>query len=255
LKEDHLLSGDWHCGHRAGLTPPEFWNLGDPLDKFGLIREAVWSWFAERVERMRPIGTLLLNGDALDGRGEGSGGRELLTTDRNRQVDIAESVIRFIQPARVRIVKGTPYHVGREEDWEEVLADRVGATVGVHEWLERGPLVLDCKHKVGGSSIPHGRLTALSRAALWNSLWAEKEGQPKANFLVRSHVHYHVFCGTAKWTALTLPTLAPWSDFGARQVDGDIDIGFVRLTTTEEGYSWKAEILEPRFMRAAPLPL
>ena len=51
---------------------------------------------------------------------------------------MAQKVIEEAHAVRVAIVKGTPYHTGEEEDFEETLATLVHADrCGAHEWFER----------------------------------------------------------------------------------------------------------------------
>jgi hypothetical protein len=205
---------------------------------------------------LQPIDTLIVNGDAIDGKGERSGATELLTADRRTQVEIAARAIKQAKASKTYIIKGTPYHAGKEEDWEEVLGCKVGAAhVGAHEWIGAEGVTLDCKHKVSGSIIPHGRFTGPARAALWNALWAEREMQPRANIIVRSHVHYHTYCGTPDYLIITTPALQVWTKFGSLECEGTNDIGMIQIDLLGEGkYSWKSHLLDMRFAKAQILP-
>jgi len=81
---------------------------------------------------------------------------------------------------------------------------------------------------VGRSIIPHGRFTALGRERLWNVLWAEHDEYPKADIIVRSHVHYYGGCFGSNWEAITTPALqGPKTKFGARIATGTVDFGLV----------------------------
>jgi hypothetical protein len=213
----------------------------------------MWDWYSGKMAALQPIDRLIVNGDAIDGRGERSGGTELLTTDRRVQCQIAKACIEETRAERVALLKGTPYHVSDGgEDWEEVLGDMVHADrIGYHEWFDANGVIIDCKHAVGGSQIPHGRHTALARAALWNRLWAEREMQPSATLIVRSHVHYHVYNGGAGWLALTTPALQGWTKYGSRNIEGTNDIGFISIDIDEEGkWDWTAHLLDMTFAAA-----
>lgn len=123
---------------------------------------------------------------------------------------------------------GTPYHTGDAEDYESALADKLGCEVKAHLWLDVDGCVLDCKHHVGGSSVPHGRHTAVARERLWNLLWEERALQPRAQLVARSHVHYHAYSGAPGWVAMTLPALqAAHTKYGARRCAGTVDWGIV----------------------------
>jgi hypothetical protein len=255
--DDIAVIADLHCGHKAGLTPPD-WQYkegasSDDMAKFGPIQRKVWDWFSAKAESLAPVKTLIVNGDAIDGKGEGTGGTELLTSDRREQIEMAKQAIELFRAERIYLIRGTPYHVGKEEDWESELAKDVhAAKIGNHEWLERDGVVIDFKHRVSSSIIPHGRATAPARAALWNTMWAERGLQPKANILVRSHVHYHTFVGNADRLVLTTPCLQWWSKFGSLLCEGVIDVGFLSFSVEGEGrYSWTAHLMDMKW--AAPL--
>ena len=83
-------------------------------------------------------------------------------------------------------------------------------------------------------------MTALARARLWNVVWnSEHEKQPKANLIIRSHVHYYNFCGADSWMGLTTPALCYNSSYGVRECEGLVDVGFVVFNFDKDGeYEW-----------------
>jgi hypothetical protein len=251
-----------HCGSRAGLTPPGWQSpegSGDhELDTFARNQRITWDWFARKIDELRPIDYLFLNGDAIDGKGERSGGTEQIQADRNKQVEIASAILRYIDSPRLVMTYGTGYHVGREEDFEYILADKVKADkIGGHEWIDVNGVVFDLKHKIGGSQIPHGRYTAIAREALWNLVWASHDGQPKADVIIRSHVHYFVHCGNSDTLGIVTPALQGWgSKYGVRECSGTVDIGFLHFDVAEGGrYVWEAHLLKPKENAAAGMIL
>ena len=254
-----VVIADLHCGHRSGLTPPQYQYQDDAeeplLAKFGEFQRALWEWYEKTIAALQPIDTLIVNGDALDGKAEKSGGTELITSDRNAQVGMASESIKLAKAGKVYVIKGTGYHVGTDEDWEDVLADKIGAAhVGNHEWIDAEGVIIDCRHMVSGSTIPHGRYTAMARQALWNSLSAEREMQPKANIIIRSHRHFYAYCGEMRWLAISTPALQGWTKFGSNIVEGTNDIGLISIDAEGGDYSWKAHLLDMRFARAQSLP-
>jgi len=254
-----MILADTHCGHLFGLTPPA-WQLNGidsetPREKAGIVQRAMWEWFEQRVEALRPIDSLICNGDMIDGKGPKSGGTEQLTTARDDQCRMAEQIIEYINAKNVHMIYGTPYHVGTDEDWESIIADKIGADIGSHEWYEAEGIVIDCKHRVGGSVIPHGRHTAPAREALWKSLWAERAIQPRARIIVRSHVHYHTFCGDNTRLIMTTPCLQAHAKFGARACTGTIDLGFIIIDIKDGRFTWWPEMLGMEFMAREPRPL
>jgi len=229
-----LFMSDLHCGHVAGLCPPR-WQIkgGSPhRDKIRDSQREAWQWYSRQVTRCGPYDVVVVNGDAIDGQGTRSGGTELITTDRNEQIAMAVFAIRrAITKGRTRVVMtyGTGYHVGNEEDFELGIANILDAKIGSHEWLDCGGIIIDLKHHIGGSSIPHGRQTAISRDALWNRLWADRAQQPRADVLIRSHVHYYMQGDDDDlgWRAITPALQTCGSKYGARRCSGTVSYGFL----------------------------
>lgn len=239
---------DLHCGHRAGLTPPRWWESRE--SKHGKIQRECWNWYKCEIEKSKPD-ILVVNGDAIDGKGQRSGGVEEITTDRNEQVEMAEAAIVASGAKTVIVVAGTAYHTGDEEDFEDNLAKAVGAkSFSGQEFVECGGVVFNFKHHVGSSSIPHGRHTAVSKERVWNLLWSERGRQPRANVIVRSHAHYFDYCGGSNWFALTTPALQAAATKYGRRCSGTVDFGFVQFDCNGGKYTWEAHLLEPAAERA-----
>jgi hypothetical protein len=252
-----VIISDLHCGSRSGLTPPAWqWPTNSKnrdRRKYAEMQARVWAYYEETLAALQPIDCLVVNGDAIDGKGERSGGTELLEADRNEQALMAAECIRVARAKQVVIVRGTPYHVGKEDDFESAVAALCGANkIGDHEWIEAEGIIFDLKHKVGSSSIPHGRNTAPQRAALWNALWAERGLQPRARVIVRSHVHYHVYSGDVRKLVLTTPALQGWTKFGAKECEGTTDVGLVHFDCEGGNFSWVAHLLDLQWAAAKP---
>jgi hypothetical protein len=242
-----IACSDTHCGHVGGLTPPEYW-VPSGYPKLRKSQQAMWDWFDSKVDTISRPDVVIANGDLVDGRGERSEGRELLAGagDPRVQIAIATRVMDRLNPRKGFVIaKGTPYHTGTGTDWEECIADALrgkGYEVEVrnHAFVTLGGVTFDCKHKIGGSSVPHGRGTALRRAKLWNELLAAKAKQPEARVVLRAHVHYHTYAGGPGWLALTLPSLQGDTMYGSRQCDGDVDFGFVEFACRNGQFEWQA---------------
>lgn len=237
-----VVISDSHCGHKFGLTPPAWWaaeEVGDDqLQKHRGFQRDLWEWYAAAIESLKPIDVLITNGDMIEGKGEKTGGRELIEPDRNIQVRMAAAVIDMAQANKVRVIYGTGYHVGKEEDFESLLPNFVecpDTKVSGHPFFKANGCVFDFKHKIGRSTIPHGRLTPLLRSALWNTIWHSRGRQPKARFFVRSHVHYYESWKNAEQEGIITPALQYNSIFGIRECEGIVDIGFVYFDVEEDG--------------------
>jgi len=249
---------DLHCGHRSGLTPPEFQydpeNEEHKWAKFGKLQMILWDFYSETIEKLKPIDALIVVGDAIDGKGGRSGGTEQITTDRNIQADMAARAILLTEAPKIIMVRGTPYHTGDLEDWEDLVAEKVGAKIGNHEWISVDGLIFDIRHHVGRSTIPHGRLTAPLREQLWNMLWAEVAGYPKADILLRGHVHYHVDGQIFGRRVFICPALQLHTKYGSKLATGTVDVGLMHFDVERDGsYTWKTHLLKLSRVAAQPL--
>lgn len=233
--------GDAHCGHLVGLTPPAWWSANDGWTaKFRTIQKQYWQWFDREMLSLPKLDFMIANGDMVDGRGEKSGGSEQITTDTNKQAEMASFVLKRYMSRKTKLYMsyGTGYHTGTVSDTEDLVAQECKAEhIGGHIFVDINGLVLDVKHKTGSSGVPHGRGTAIKRQALWNKLWAEAEEQPNADVYIRSHVHY----ADMSWNpdlgyAFILPALQGFgSKYGSRQCDGRVHFGFMYVEIDDDG--------------------
>jgi hypothetical protein len=247
-----VVLADLHSGHEFGLTPPAWWNQSKTnqsrVSKAGDFQRKLWDFYSRSINALKPIDILIVNGDSIEGKGERSGGMELITADRNEQVRMVREAIDYCEAPIVRLIYGTRYHTGKDEDFEAILRDYIGASgkcnvaIHGHDFINVNGVNLDVKHQVGSSSVPYGRSTAISKDRVWNVLWnAEHERQPKADILIRSHVHYYGGAFGATWLGVTTPALTYNSAFGIRECAGLVDVGFMVFDfDAEGGYSWKA---------------
>lgn len=232
-----LIIGDIHAGATLGLSTPEYWS--EPGTEIGQAQRALARWFCETIESVGPVDFVVINGDAVEGRNHKGGGSGLLTIDRLEQCKIAAHYIKKAIYKKLYIVKGTKYHVGKEESWEDVLAEMLGATVHSRLFLKHEGRVLACRHKLDRSGVPHGRATPLLRAKLWNELNAARETEERADLMVFSHVHYYSFAGDSRGAAVTCPALQIWTDYGETECEGSIDVGMLKIEISEGGITWE----------------
>ena len=233
-----LVLSDLHCGHVTGLTPPTYQrNDGTTASRWNKlvnVQKTIWKWFADTARRNGPYELCIVNGDCIDGDGGRSGGTELITADRLEQVDIAHEALICLPVKRFQLTFGTPYHTGNCEDFEVLLAKSLSGKIGSHEWVNVLGLTLDLKHHLSGSSIPHGRVAPLAKEALQNELWAARQEQPRADLIVRSHVHTFaradIRLGNRVVTAISTPALQGYgSKYGARRCSSPVDVGFLTI--------------------------
>lgn len=230
---------DLHCGHVVGLTPPDY-SAEPPGDAFAHIKKAakqrktLWDWFLKEVTKAGPFDALWCNGDSIEGKGLRSGATEVLTADRDIQAEMAAVCLLKIKAKEIYMTHGTPSHVGDDEDWESIVAERVQAkkieSAANYDVLG---LQVAMRHHIGNTNAPASRYTAMANAQIKQLLWSLRGQQPAANLIIRSHVHRCVgivepgsnFQG---WTTPALVGLG--SKYGVRRVDGlPVEFGFLVL--------------------------
>jgi hypothetical protein len=158
---------------------------------------------------------------------------------------MAAACIEIASAPKIIMTYGTPYHSGTGEDFENLVKDYVKADkIGSHEWADVNGVIFDIKHKVGSSSIPHGRYTAIARENLWSMIWAERDEQPKSDIIIRSHVHHLGYVGNGDFLGITTPALqAQGTKFGSRQCSGVVDFGLISFDIDSDGrYEWRPHL-------------
>lgn len=256
-----VVISDTHCGHQLGLTHPNYDvepSKNSTEYELFKLRRKYYSLYKATIESLKPIDILLVNGDTIDGRGEKSGGTELLRSDRNVQVAMAAAIINDCQADKIVMSYGTPYHTGDAEDYEDQLADKVKALeINGHGFLDIDGLIIDYKHKVGSSSVPYGRYTQIAKEKVWNSLWAEFDEVPNSDVTIRSHVHYFGYAGRYGWLGVTTPALqGHGTKYGERQMSGTTDWGLIHFDIEAKGeYTWTHHIFKPKKSRVVATKL
>ena len=234
-----LVWADPHCGHLVGLTPPEYWE--SEHTKWGQTERVCWNFVAERLEVYRPFDILIVNGDAVAGKNKKSGSRQLIDASMKKQCEIAHNAILFCDCKTVRMTRGTPYHVGADDNWEDILPDLlandgIDATIKNHGFYNINGKIFDVKHKISGSSIPHGRLTAIAKEILWAKMWHDRDVQPLPDVLIRSHVHYYEQIYHDDCYGIVTAALQGLGDeFGEQQCSGTVAFGFVVIDVYNSG--------------------
>jgi hypothetical protein len=261
-----LVIGDNHSGHVAGLTPSD-WQLryinnekGDNIkrrNKFMMLQQQMWDWYKKTVDALKPIDILIHLGDNIDGRGIKNGGNELIEPDQKMQCKMACEVINYVEAKQVVMTYGTPYHCGDIVDFEDDIAEEVGATkIGGHEWINVNGCIVDCKHKLSKSSSPSGIFNPLSRGKIQNMLWSERDLQPRSNIILRGHTHEEAFCGKGDWLAVSIPSLEWSTKFGVRQCEGLVSIGITHFDIDEKGgFTWQFHLANLQTQKALALKL
>jgi DNA-directed RNA polymerase subunit RPC12/RpoP len=240
-----IIMSDTHCGHITGLTPPPWQQTNN--DKFSQFQKETWEWFCNTIDQHKPFDILIANGDLIDGRQEKQGGDELITGSRIEQVKMAAEVLERTGAYKKYLTRGTPYHVGKLEQWEDIIAENVKGIIKNNLYLNINGCIFDVRHKTGRSNIPHGRFTQMARAAMWNDLINASNGK-KANVIIRSHVHYSIYGGHNNNSLFfTTCCLQGNSNYGQKECEGNIDYGFHIIDIDNNGLITNFKTFQPEF--------
>lgn len=243
MRKRIIVVGDLHCGHVGGLTPPGWRVSAKESPALHDMQVETWKLYRGMVRRHGKFDgktTIVCNGDAIDGNRNLS---ELVTADRISQVDMAERCLALWNADNYVFVEGTPYHTGKAENWESVLADRFDADIKPRRYLDVNGRMFFFRHKVGRSTIPYARHTSPAREKTLLELAAGRKDAPEASVFCFSHVHYHTYAGGPGWLVMTLPALQTVSDYGAREFSGQVDWGITVFDVENDGsYTWFTDI-------------
>jgi hypothetical protein len=245
-EREGIIVSDMHVGSYAGLVPPEFFINPKKNAKLRASQEETFAHFKRFTEENQGIDILLVNGDCIDGKGGRVGGIELWSTDLIEQAEAAAILLNMFKAKRIVMSYGTSYHVAADsgERLEKIICGMVNGEIGDRPFMRIGGVIIDMRHFIGSSSVPHCRATALAREGVWDSLLHERGKFPKVDVLIRSHTHYHVYYGDVRHLCMVTPALQlPGTIFGASKCSGDIDWGIIKFNAKEGKFSWKAEIV------------
>lgn len=223
-----VVMSDTHCGSVFGLTPPKYFEACE--ERRAMQREA-WRNYCRLVKKWKGPDVLVVNADCIDGNQHKSGGAELTTPDRNIQCDMAVECIEMWNAKKILMTYGSKYHVSEQaEDFEYLIAQRLGATIGGRLYFDVEGLVCDVRHKIGSSGIPHGRATPLLREMMWDLMKEATECGPKVRMVIRSHVHYHIWIEQPERYMFTTPALQlSRGRYGSRECTGETHWGAIEL--------------------------
>jgi len=217
--------------------------------KFASARQEAWNFWKTELEKLQPVDIGVLVGDLTSGKQQRQGGFELLSIDPYDQISMAAAIASEIHPKQgFLILRGTEYHCGTEEHYENLVAGLLQQPNGSkhyvkisdHQQADIEGKIFDFKHHISASKGIYGPATGLTKEKLFNLLWSEIDGTRRADYLIRAHLH-QFFAVTDLGsngklrTAMTLPGLEFWSRYGVSRCSGIIHLGFVVFDFLDDG--------------------
>lgn len=241
-----VFLADLHCGSRWGLTPPPWNGVRDPLHP---IRQAAWAEYERMANLHRDADLVVVAGDVIDGGQTKAEGLGVLTADYREQAQMAAEAL-SLWPCPLVICRGTPYHVTRGAEWEDVVAlelARLGGQVqkiADHLELRFGDIVVSVRHYAGRARLPHTRPAPILREWL-EEVVAAREGRRESSphIVVRAHAHYYVAVDGGDWLAISLPALCVGGNYVRHVPLGVTHFGIVTLTVDKGGWQWEKNLV------------
>ena len=222
---------DFHCGHKSGLTPPDFWGGGRKIvDKMA----ERWSWFINSIKVHGPFDAAIHNGDLVDGPGVKSGNETIMSL--NQQTDAAAEIIRTIGAEENFLLFGTPIHAitGDGYELERDVAKSVGSPIYGQIWLNVESWILDIRHHPAGNSQVYPA-TPLQKEWESNVRWAREGVQEEADLIMRAHVHKSFQTGKPDvWQAIAIPALQDFGGIYGRRLSNTVDFGWGTLDVMDK---------------------
>lgn len=216
-----IVVADFHAGSMYGLHPPEFVSYdgsAKPQNAGQVYLWQCWKDFIARAKKFHPA-FVIVNGDCVEGPQRKSNGFEVSLPSPDDQVSACIGVLNELKAVTGNVpwffTMGTPYHVGEwgsaEENIARALEARAYPSIGVGRfcrealWLAVEGVILEAAHHIGGASGFY-RLTAIDREGQWSAMAAKaSKGVPRADLLIRSHVHFYAYGEHASKQMLTTP--------------------------------------------------
>lgn len=246
-----VVVSDLQTGHQAGLTPP-CWH--DPTTgkharaEWGERQEEGWNRYGQLAKEFPRPYALFVLGDAIDGKGEKSGGQEQLIKQIPAQCAASAECLKIWQARNIVMVLGTEYHVGADANWEEMIARelRIGDEDG---WTPKRvvikraayPRVDDVcfylRHHTSTATSPTGGYTQLANEQIHNMLWADLQEAPRADVILRGHVHRFRLIDDGQRQAMTCPSLQLSHTEYGRRFSGIVHWGI--LVFWVKGKQWE----------------
>jgi predicted phosphodiesterase len=198
-----------------GLCPPDVVLAdGNPLilNKGQQYLYQCWQHLLEVSAEVKPD-ILIINGDLVDGEQRRSLGKEALSTMVTAQQKAAVSLLAPLARTakEVYVIHGSAYHDGAQGEFVEPIAEQLGA-VGEHEgWHARPFLDLDVdgvlinvQHGIGTASGFY-QSTPLDKEAMWSVVSGVDHDRPKADLIIRAHIHRFVHLEFPRRHVVVLP--------------------------------------------------
>lgn len=253
-----LVVSDLHAGSKWAVCPHDavVVETGNAPHRNVVMDWLTGAWtemIAWAKPRLGSDWSLLVNGDAIEGRHHG--GKEIWSDIDADHTDAAEKLIRQIgTPKKTYVVQGTECHTRHEENR---LAKSLGAVrspdggAWSHLRLKIGQCVVSATHHIGTTSRAYLESNNLSAALGHEIIECDHAGWATPDVIIRSHRHRHGCYSTGRKMILITSAWQALTRHGHKVVPGSLPRPTAHILT------WQNDELLPRvetFIRHPPEP-
>lgn len=226
-----LCTSDAHCGSRWGLTPPD-WQTAKTRPWLGPF----WAWWTDTLKELGSFDAHVHLGDAVDGQGDKERGIAELELDVEEQGRMAGEALSMVVAKQHYMVFGTPYHTAGSHSYEQAVARLIGASIDDAQYLKADGLRISARHVVSRSDTPYGQPGLIAKELIRDLLQAQQDEAPRADIVLRGHVHTYVWIDNGMGYAGIVPALQlPGGVFGRTQRPWWYRVGVLELRIAD-GY-------------------
>ena len=192
-----FVVADSHVGHKKGLAPPEMWDRCGPENR--KLQHRMWRHWRQMIVHMRQAKldgwriVVVFLGDINTGKEKADEGSGVYAISIPEQVKIAVGLLSeiVIIADEAYLIRGTPYHTGKEPLAEMMIAKELGIEFKEEMIYHTGRFRFHFSHKV---SVTKGPLqyapTAVARELMF--AYAQQEVLGHIDGVIRAHRHQGV---------------------------------------------------------------
>jgi len=189
-------------------------------------------------------------GDSVDGQGDKERGIAELELDVERQGDMAAEVLGVVKAAKHYLCFGTPYHSSGSHSYERHVARQLGATIEDTQYLRADGLRISARHVVSRSDTPYGQPGLVAKELIRDLLQAQQDDAPRADIVLRGHVHTYAWIDNGMGYAGIVPCLQlPGGVFGRTQRPWWYRVGVLELRIADGYCSQRPHLMTLRDVR------
>jgi len=239
-----VILSDIHCGSWKAVSPPKATiNRGkeSSVQSYNAIGKALYKAWHEVATDWEEPDVLVINGEPVDGPNRYNPS-DVWSTSLLDQMTASRELIREFKAKKIYTTRGSDYHVTIEDQpFEEyyghgIGAEKIDGAYAPDEFtLKINDVWINFSHPIATTRMWQYRSSAISSVMAQMKL--NQSHRWPADIIVRSHVHYYWYVGSASHLGIITPCWKITDHFAYKIGSGASapDIGAVRLIIEDDG--------------------